>query len=66
LRGGHATWSGGRLQDEWGKTPSRDSLLYSNSSVNYTRQDTFYIGESDLGSKSERGRGVICEKPSRR
>jgi len=34
--------------------------------VNYIRQDTLYIGESDLGSKSERGRGVICEKPSRR
>jgi len=23
------------------------------------------MGESDLGSKSERGKDVICEKPSR-
>ena len=30
------------------------------------RQDTRYIGESDLGSKSEMGRGVIYEKPSKR
>jgi len=30
------------------------------------RQDILYIGESDLGSKSERGSGVIYEKPSRR
>jgi len=29
-------------------------------------QNTLNIGESDLGSKSEGGRGVICEKPSRR
>jgi len=30
------------------------------------RQDILYIGDSDLGSKSERRRSVICEKPSRR
>jgi len=30
------------------------------------RQDTLYIGENDLGSKSERGRDAICEKPYRR
>jgi len=32
----------------------------------YIRQDTIYIGESDLGSKSKKGRGVIYEKPSRK
>ena len=45
---------------------SRVSLINSTSSVNYMTQDILYIGESDLGSKSETGRGVICEKPSRR
>jgi len=30
------------------------------------RQDTLYIGDNDLGSKSERDRDIICEKPSKR
>ena len=47
-------------------TPTEFPFYFKIQCVNYMRQDTLYIGESDLGSKSERGRGVICEKPSRR
>jgi len=30
------------------------------------RQNTLYIGENDFESKSEKGKTVIYEKPSRR